>query len=54
MGALASHGQRDEVRERIADLASEADIVFGGSDDFDVVDADSKKGAFFMPTLLHC
>ncbi|MDH3533320.1 MAG: phenylacetic acid degradation bifunctional protein PaaZ, partial [Gammaproteobacteria bacterium] len=54
MGALASQGQRDEVRERIAELAAEADIVFGGSDDFDVVDADSRKGAFFMPTLLHC
>ena len=54
MGALASLGQRDEVRERIGDLAAEADIVFGGSDDFEVVDADSKKGAFFMPTLLHC
>ncbi|MGI9225599.1 MAG: phenylacetic acid degradation bifunctional protein PaaZ [Woeseiaceae bacterium] len=54
MGALASQGQRDEVRERIGDLSAEADVVFGGSDDFDVVDADAKKGAFFMPTLLHC
>jgi len=54
MGALASQEQRDEVRERIGDLSAEADIVFGGSDDFDVVDADAKKGAFFMPTLLHC
>jgi oxepin-CoA hydrolase/3-oxo-5,6-dehydrosuberyl-CoA semialdehyde dehydrogenase len=48
MGALASQGQRDEVRERIGDLSAEADVVYGGSDDFDVVDADSKKGAFFM------
>ena len=54
MGALASQGQRDEVRERVGELSAEADIVFGGSDDFDVVDADAKKGAFFMPTLLHC
>ena len=54
MGALASQGQRDEVRERIGDLSAEADIVFGGTDDFNVVDADAKKGAFFMPTLLHC
>jgi oxepin-CoA hydrolase/3-oxo-5,6-dehydrosuberyl-CoA semialdehyde dehydrogenase len=54
MGALASLGQREEVRSRIGDLASEADIVYGGHEDFDVVDADSKKGAFFMPTLLHC
>ena len=54
MGALASLGQRDEVRERIGELAGEAAIVYGGSEDFDVVDADAKKGAFFMPTLLHC
>ena len=54
MGALASQGQRDEVRDRVRDLATEAEIVFGGADDFDVVDADREKGAFFMPTLLHC
>jgi oxepin-CoA hydrolase/3-oxo-5,6-dehydrosuberyl-CoA semialdehyde dehydrogenase len=54
MGALASLGQREEVRERVKDLSSEAEVVFGGKDDFDVVDADAKKGAFFMPTLLHC
>ncbi len=54
MGALASQGQRDEVRDRVHELSQQADIVFGGSDDFDVVDADAKKGAFFMPTLLLC
>ena len=54
MGALASQGQRDEVRARIGDLAKEADVVYGGSDDFPVVDADARRGAFFMPTLLHC
>jgi oxepin-CoA hydrolase/3-oxo-5,6-dehydrosuberyl-CoA semialdehyde dehydrogenase len=54
MGSLASLGQRDEVRDRIRQLATEADVVFGGNDDFDIVDADSEKGAFFMPTLLHC
>ena len=54
MGALASHGQRKEVRERIDELALEADIVYGGTDDFELIDADARKGAFFMPTLLHC
>jgi len=54
MGALASQGQRDEVRQRIGELAGEADVVYGGNDDFEVVDADRTKGAFFMPTLLHC
>ncbi len=54
MGALASQGQRDEVRDRVAELSHEATVVYGGNDDFEVIDADSKKGAFFMPTLLHC
>ena len=54
MGALASQGQRDEVRDRVAELSHEANVVYGGTDDFDVVDADVQKGAFFMPTLLHC
>ena len=54
MGALASQGQRAEVAERVAELSAEAEIVHGGSDDFELVDADASKGAFFMPTLLHC
>jgi len=54
MGALASHGQQREVRERVGDLAREAELVYGGNESFDVVDADAGKGAFFMPTLLHC
>jgi len=54
MGALASQGQRDEVRARVKDLTADAEVVFGGDDSFDVVDADAETGAFFMPTLLHC
>lgn len=54
MGALASLGQRDEVRQRVGDLRGDASVVFGNRDDFDLVDADASKGAFFMPTLLHC
>ncbi len=54
MGALASHGQRDEVAERIEALSAEASVVHGGHSDFDIVDADARKGSFFMPTLLHC
>ena len=54
MGALASHDQRDEVRARVAELSGEAQVVFGNQDDFAVAGADAVKGAFFMPTLLHC
>lgn len=54
MGALASLDQRAEVRARVADLSAEADVVYGNRSDFEVLDADVEKGAFFMPTLLHC
>ena len=54
MGALASQGQREEVRNRVRELAQQADVVYGGGDDFEVVGADARQGAFFMPTLLHC
>lgn len=54
IGALASIGQRDEVMSRIAQLQSESDIVYGSVSDFDVIDADAKKGAFFAPVLLQC
>ncbi len=54
MGALASQGQRDEVRARVAELSAEAEVVFGNEDEFAVAGADAVKGAFFMPTLLHC
>jgi oxepin-CoA hydrolase/3-oxo-5,6-dehydrosuberyl-CoA semialdehyde dehydrogenase len=54
MGALASKGQLEEVRERVADLSADADVVYGGDENFDLIDADASKGSFFMPTLLHC
>jgi oxepin-CoA hydrolase/3-oxo-5,6-dehydrosuberyl-CoA semialdehyde dehydrogenase len=54
MGALASVGQRAEVRARVADLAAEAEVAYGNREDFEVLDADPQRGAFFMPTLLFC
>ena len=54
MGPLASQGQRAEVRDRVSELSHQAEVVFGGDDDFDAIDADANKGAFLRPTLLHC
>jgi oxepin-CoA hydrolase/3-oxo-5,6-dehydrosuberyl-CoA semialdehyde dehydrogenase len=54
MGALASLGQRREVRERVQELCVDADIVFGDDAATTLVDADSDKGAFVLPTLLRC
>lgn len=53
MGALASLGQRDEVRKAIEALRSTADIVYGDPDQVDVVGADADSGAFLGPVLLR-
>ncbi|EHM02592.1 phenylacetic acid degradation protein paaN [Acetobacteraceae bacterium AT-5844] len=54
MGPLASQSQRRDVRESISRLAMESEIVFGDTENCAVVDADSEKGAFLSPVLLHC
>ncbi len=52
MGALVSRAQRDDVRARIAEIATEAEIVFGDpAAEIDGVDA---AGAFMSPVLLRC
>ena len=54
MGALASLGQRAEVRARVQELrAGGAELVFGDPDTFDVMGADIVAGAFLGPMLLH-
>ncbi len=54
MGALASLGQRDEVRERVQELRDGgAELVFGDPTSFDVKGADIVAGAFLGPMLLH-
>ena len=54
MGALASTGQRDEVRNAVGRLRDVAELVFGDPQTFNVTGADSQKGAFLSPLLLHC
>ena len=53
MGALASLGQRDEVRKAVQALRGSAEVVFGDPDRVDVVDADAERGAFMSPLLLR-
>lgn len=53
MGALASLGQRDEVRKAVQILRGSAEIVYGDPDHVDVVDADAEAGAFMSPILLR-
>lgn len=51
MGSLAGEVQRKEVREKVNLLAKSQKIVFGNLDQFNVIDADAKKGAFMPPVL---
>lgn len=53
MGPLASLHQRTEVRERIQDLLSDAEIVAGNPDNVRVASGDAERGAFLNPILLY-
>jgi oxepin-CoA hydrolase/3-oxo-5,6-dehydrosuberyl-CoA semialdehyde dehydrogenase len=52
MGPVASLAQRREVRDQIAKLEREAQVVHGGTSPISGTDAE--KGAFIAPTLLWC
>ncbi len=51
MGPLAGQTQRNEVRERVHELAKCQTIVIGDLEKFDVVGADKDKGAFMAPII---
>ncbi len=53
MGPLVGLAQRDDVNARVRELGQEAEIVYGGGQEFPLVDADMGKGAFVAPTLLR-
>ena len=53
MGALASLGQRDEVRRSLKVLLSAGTAVFGDPERVEVVGADSDRGAFMSPVLIR-
>lgn len=54
MGALAGLDQRNDVRERIAELAKTNEVVFGSATEVEVLGADAEMGAFLAPILLAC
>ncbi len=53
MGALASLGQREEVRKAIEALRNGAEVVYGDPAHVAVVGADDETGAFLSPVLLR-
>ncbi|WP_075998126.1 phenylacetic acid degradation bifunctional protein PaaZ [Salaquimonas pukyongi] len=54
MGALVSLSQRDDVLEKAAQIAGEAEQVFGESGSFSPVGEGTENGAFLPPMLYHC
>jgi 3,4-dehydroadipyl-CoA semialdehyde dehydrogenase len=52
MGPLVSKVQQRAAWEGIATLRRDAALVFGGTPDFPLVDADPQRAAFVPPTLL--
>ncbi|MBK6289482.1 MAG: phenylacetic acid degradation bifunctional protein PaaZ [Gammaproteobacteria bacterium] len=54
MGPLVGTAQRSDVWETVERLRAGAEVVYGGSRDFEVLGADPEKGAFFPATLLLC
>jgi oxepin-CoA hydrolase / 3-oxo-5,6-dehydrosuberyl-CoA semialdehyde dehydrogenase len=54
MGALASHDQRRDVVERVAQLARGNTILFGNDAGFAPRGTGTDQGAFLAPTLLLC
>lgn len=53
MGALASLGQRDEVRKAVESLRASAEVVVGDPDGGPLLDGDAERGAFLTPLLLR-
>ncbi|QFS83510.1 Bifunctional protein PaaZ [Roseivivax sp. THAF40] len=53
MGALASLTDRDVVRDQVAALRAEAEIVMGDPDHVTLTSGDAERGAFMAPILLR-
>ena len=51
MGPLAGLAQRNEVKEKVQQLAKSQQIVIGNLEHFDVLGADKNKGAFLPPII---
>lgn len=53
MGSLAGIEQRNDVIEKVQQLALSQEIVYGDLQNFDVIGADKEKGAFLAPILFR-
>ncbi len=53
MGSLASAVQVERLRENVENLMLSQQVVYGDMDNFQVLGADRRKGAFFSPILFY-
>lgn len=54
MGPLVNKAQQRAALDGLAKLKTETEVVFGGSESFEVIDADAAHACFLQPTLLKC
>ena len=54
MGPLVSHGQVDEVEERVGEIARAGQVVYGGKNGIDLIGDRVSGGSFHGPTVLLC
>jgi oxepin-CoA hydrolase/3-oxo-5,6-dehydrosuberyl-CoA semialdehyde dehydrogenase len=52
MGSLAGQTQLNEVREKVKELLTESELVWGSLDQVEVTGAEASKGSFVSPILL--
>jgi oxepin-CoA hydrolase/3-oxo-5,6-dehydrosuberyl-CoA semialdehyde dehydrogenase len=53
MGSLAGMEQREEVRQKVRELAAVSTLVYGDPEAVEVVGADAEIGAFLSPILMR-
>jgi len=53
MGALVSKAEEQQVKNKVRELATESEIVYGNLDEVKLIGADATKGAFMSPILMR-
>ena len=54
MGSLVGQEQQKDLWEKLRTLAESCEVIYGGTQDFEISGGDREKGAFFPNTLLYC
>ncbi len=54
VGPVVNKAQQTACFEGLRQLKAECEVLFGGDENFQPIDADAQKSAFVQPTLLAC